>query len=266
MSPEQARGVAADGRSDVFSLGCVLYEMVAGRAPFERETAAETIAAILKEEPAYLTGSGELVPAELERVLLHCLEKNPEQRFQTARDLAFALDALTEGLGRGHRPRTRAAARAGKSRTIDTLAVLPFVNATGDPTPSTCRTASPRRSSTASRAAQAAGDRAHHRLPLQGPPLPPQIVRAGPGRARGADRHARPAGRRSRAAGRPGGRGRRRAALGRAVQPPDRRPLRHAGGAGAADHGQAAPAPHRRGEEDASPSGTPRTCRPTSST
>ncbi len=97
MSPEQARGVATDGRSDVFSLGCVLYEMVAGRAPFERETAAETIAAILKEEPPYLTGSGELVPAELERVLLHCLEKNPEQRFQPARDLAFAHDALLKG-------------------------------------------------------------------------------------------------------------------------------------------------------------------------
>jgi serine/threonine protein kinase/tetratricopeptide (TPR) repeat protein len=132
MSPEQARGAAADGRSDVFSLGCVLYEMVAGRAPFERETAAETIAAILKEEPPYLTGSGELVPAELERVLLHCLEKSPEQRFQTARDLAFALDALLKGSGAAQTPYP--GARKGKrSRLIDTLAVLPFANATGDP-------------------------------------------------------------------------------------------------------------------------------------
>jgi serine/threonine protein kinase/tetratricopeptide (TPR) repeat protein len=132
MSPEQARGVAADGRSDVFSLGCVMYEMVAGRAPFERETAAETIAAILKDEPAYLTGSGEMVPPELERVLLHCLEKNPEQRFQTARDLAFALDALLKGSGAATTPYP-GSRKGRKSRTIDTLAVLPFVNATGDP-------------------------------------------------------------------------------------------------------------------------------------
>jgi serine/threonine protein kinase/tetratricopeptide (TPR) repeat protein len=132
MSPEQARGAAADGRSDVFSLGCVLYEMVAGRAPFERETAAETIAAILKEEPPYLTGSGELVPAELERVLLHCLEKSAEQRFQTARDLAFALDALLKGSGAAQTPFP--GKRTGRrSRLIDTLAVLPFANATGDP-------------------------------------------------------------------------------------------------------------------------------------
>jgi serine/threonine-protein kinase len=131
MSPEQARGAAADGRSDVFSLGCVLYEMVAGRAPFERETAAETIAAILKEEPPYLTGSGELVPAELERVLLHCLEKSAEQRFQTARDLAFALDALLKGSGAAQTPYP--GKRTGRrSRSIDTLAVLPFSNATGD--------------------------------------------------------------------------------------------------------------------------------------
>jgi len=133
MSPEQARGATADGRSDVFSLGCVLYEMVAGRAPFERETAAETIAAILKEEPPYLTGSGELVPPELERVLLHCLEKTPEQRFQTARDLAFALDALLKGSGAAQTPYPGARRAGRRSRGIDTLAVLPFVNATGDP-------------------------------------------------------------------------------------------------------------------------------------
>jgi serine/threonine-protein kinase len=109
-----------------------MYEMVAGRAPFERETAAETIAAILKDEPAYLTGSGEMVPPELERVLLHCLEKNPEQRFQTARDLAFALDALLKGSGAATTPYP-GSRKGRKSRTIDTLAVLPFVNATGDP-------------------------------------------------------------------------------------------------------------------------------------
>ena len=132
MSPEQARGAVADGRSDVFSLGCVMYEMVAGRAPFERDTAAETIAAILKEEPPYLTGSGELVPPELERLLLHCLEKSAEQRFQTARDLAFALDALLKGSGAAQTPFP--GKRIGRrSRSIDTLAVLPFINATEDP-------------------------------------------------------------------------------------------------------------------------------------
>lgn len=103
MSPEQVRGQPADARSDIFSLGCVLYEMVCGRRAFQRETAAETQTAILREEPEPLLVADQgvntprptgVVPPELERIILHCLVKNRDGRFQTARDLAFALQAL----------------------------------------------------------------------------------------------------------------------------------------------------------------------------
>ena len=94
MSPEQARGNRIDFRSDLFSLGVVLYEMVAGVSPFRRATAAETMTAILREDPPELPESPAGV-AGLHRVLQHCLEKNPADRFQTARDLLFALDSLT---------------------------------------------------------------------------------------------------------------------------------------------------------------------------
>ena len=97
MSPEQARGSAADQRADLFSLGVVLYEMLSGVSPFRRDTAAETMTAILREEPPELPASGACPPA-LERIVRHCLEKNPAARFQTARDLIFALESLTVGV------------------------------------------------------------------------------------------------------------------------------------------------------------------------
>jgi Tol biopolymer transport system component len=94
MAPEQVRGQPADPRSDIFALGCVLYEMVAGRKAFSRETPAETMTAILREEPdEFAAASGSLPPAFRETVG-HCLEKRPEERFQSARDLAFALQSL----------------------------------------------------------------------------------------------------------------------------------------------------------------------------
>ena len=99
MSPEQVRGHAVDARSDLFSFGSVLYEMLSGQRAFKGATAADTIIAILREDPPELSVTGRGVPPALERIVRHCLEKNPEERFHSARDLAFALEAVTLGSG-----------------------------------------------------------------------------------------------------------------------------------------------------------------------
>jgi eukaryotic-like serine/threonine-protein kinase len=95
MAPEQVRGEAADARTDIFAFGSVLYEMLAGGRAFRRETPAETMTAVLKEDPPELSDPGRMVSSALERIVRRCLEKNPEQRFQSARDLSFALSALS---------------------------------------------------------------------------------------------------------------------------------------------------------------------------
>ena len=99
MSPEQVRGHAADARSDIFSFGAVLHEMLTGRRAFQRDTAAETMTAILKEEPTALASGIDTtavgLPPGLARLVSRCLEKNPEERFQSARDLGFALEAAS---------------------------------------------------------------------------------------------------------------------------------------------------------------------------
>jgi len=153
MAPEQVRGQPADARSDIFSLGCVLHEMITGRRAFSRETGAETMTAILREDPPPLPRH---VPAELERVIARCLEKSPGERLQSSHDLASRLKdilALSGATERSVLPRRRgrtaslvvaagvifAAASVGiylgtrHGRGIDSLAVLPFVNASGDP-------------------------------------------------------------------------------------------------------------------------------------
>jgi Tol biopolymer transport system component len=95
MAPEQVRGQSVDQRADLFALGAVLYEMLSGRRAFQRDTAAETMTAILREDPPDLTDLRLPLPPGLERIVRHCLEKNPSERFQSARDVAFAIEALS---------------------------------------------------------------------------------------------------------------------------------------------------------------------------
>ncbi|HYB53085.1 MAG TPA: protein kinase, partial [Thermoanaerobaculia bacterium] len=95
MSPEQVRGKPADRRSDLFSFGTILYEMLSGQRAFRGETAADTITAILTREPPDLSTTSKDIHPGLERILRHCLEKNPEERFESARDVAFDLEALS---------------------------------------------------------------------------------------------------------------------------------------------------------------------------
>src|SRR5262245_29425166 len=93
MAPEQVRGEPADQRSDIFSLGCVMYEMLTGARAFARETAAETMAMILREDPPEPSTVHPPVPPGVQRALRRCLEKRPQERFESARDLAFALES-----------------------------------------------------------------------------------------------------------------------------------------------------------------------------
>ena len=95
MSPEQVRAQPVDHRSDIFSFGAVLYEMLSGRRAFRGASAVETMNAILKEDPPDLTATNRNLPPALERIVSHCLEKNPQERFQSARDIAFDLEALS---------------------------------------------------------------------------------------------------------------------------------------------------------------------------
>jgi eukaryotic-like serine/threonine-protein kinase len=95
MSPEQCRGVTIDARSDIFSFGAVHYEMISGKRAFRGDTTADTISSILKEEPPDFSATGRDVPPLLERIVHHCLEKDPPARFQSARDIAFALESLS---------------------------------------------------------------------------------------------------------------------------------------------------------------------------
>jgi serine/threonine-protein kinase len=122
MSPEQLRGLRADRRSDVFSLGLVLYEMLAGRRAFARGSEAETTSAILRDDPEPLPLNE--IPVEIDAVVRRCLEKEPEGRFESARELALALETAAQGLG---------PAVAQEPAPRHSVAVLPLLNMTGDP-------------------------------------------------------------------------------------------------------------------------------------
>ena len=95
MSPEQVRGMALDPRSDIFSFGAILYEMLSGKRAFHGETPADTMSSILKEDPPELSETNRNVSPALERIVQHCLEKNPESRFHSASDIAFDLEHLS---------------------------------------------------------------------------------------------------------------------------------------------------------------------------
>jgi TolB-like protein/tetratricopeptide (TPR) repeat protein len=122
MAPEQVRAEPADARTDIFALGCVLFEMLAGRRAFKRETAAETMTAILKDPAPELGLPAAEVPAELGGIVGRCLEKNPDERVQSARDLAFSLrEALRAGIGEAR------SARAGRRPVRRSLVIAAAV-------------------------------------------------------------------------------------------------------------------------------------------
>ena len=120
MAPEQVRGSTVDSRTDIFGFGAVLYEMVSGQRAFHHDTAAETMTAILREDPPELSELTQPVSPGLERIVRRCLEKAPEQRFQSAKDLAFALEALG-----GTSQTTARQAALGPSRSKRWMVVAP---------------------------------------------------------------------------------------------------------------------------------------------
>jgi Tol biopolymer transport system component len=124
MSPEQVKGHTADQRSDLFSFGAILYEMLSGSRAFHRDSAAETISAILREEPPDLSATNRNVQPGLERIVRHCLEKNPEERFYSARDLAFDLEALSGLSGTSEAAAKLPGARSRSSRRLFAGVVL----------------------------------------------------------------------------------------------------------------------------------------------
>src|SRR5262249_52743440 len=99
MSPEQVRGEEADVPSDIFSLGCVLYEMATGQRPFAGETSAEILSAVVRYEPTDMNKSRQNLPPELQQLIYRCLNKEPSARYPSARDLFYDLSALLSRSG-----------------------------------------------------------------------------------------------------------------------------------------------------------------------
>jgi serine/threonine protein kinase/tetratricopeptide (TPR) repeat protein len=134
MAPEQLKGEAVTASADIFALGCILYEMVTAKRPFQRPSGAATIAAILKDDVPHDELS-DAAPPELQRVIEGCLEKNPSQRFQSAKDLSLTLRAIASSSAVLPAEMVKSIARKAKraSKSIDSLAVLPFENVGSDP-------------------------------------------------------------------------------------------------------------------------------------
>jgi TolB-like protein len=129
MAPEQLRGETVDARSDLFALGIILYEFTAGRRPFVGATTADISSAILRDTPEPLTRLRSDVPADLERIVNRCLEKNARKRFQTALDVGNELRALRAALER-HEGGWE---DGGAAHALASIAILPFVNRSADP-------------------------------------------------------------------------------------------------------------------------------------
>jgi serine/threonine protein kinase/tetratricopeptide (TPR) repeat protein len=135
MSPEQVRGETVDHRSDIFSFGCILYEVAAGRRPFVSDSTIDTLHKILHDDPAPASEFNPRVPGELERIIRKCLAKTPDRRYQSIKEAAIDLRALLESQPRASdqrrpEPARTAAAKHGGSQSI---AVLPFADLASDP-------------------------------------------------------------------------------------------------------------------------------------
>jgi non-specific serine/threonine protein kinase len=141
MSPEQVRGRPADARSDLFALGCVMYEMVTGRRPFFGATPADTMAAVLNEQPPALSQTGRARPAELDRLIHRCLEKEPSLRYSSAAEVAGILRGIGRQAGASAASQQLETAAYGAdtagplspAANVPSVAVLPFRNMSSDP-------------------------------------------------------------------------------------------------------------------------------------
>jgi serine/threonine protein kinase/Flp pilus assembly protein TadD len=133
MSPEQARGDDLDARTDLFSFGALLYEMISGRLPFQGNTSGAIFGSILHEAPTPMTQLSPGLPAELERIVIKALEKDRRLRYQTASDMLADLKRLKRDLHSGSGPLPTEAGIVKPADEIETIAVLPFENASGDP-------------------------------------------------------------------------------------------------------------------------------------
>jgi hypothetical protein len=132
MSPEQVKGLAVDHRSDIFSFGAILYELLSGKKAFKKDTNAETMAATMLQEPPELTQSGRNISPALDHIVKHCLEKDRDNRFQTAKDIAFNLsEQLSSSVVSGASGSFVAAAPARRSKVLIAVAAVIVLAAVG---------------------------------------------------------------------------------------------------------------------------------------